>query len=122
MTTKKEYAKGGADPVTPDPCSESYYMHGQVGATATWDCCTDNYPKFQVSFGATNPFNGTAEAAFNGEEKQPVALVLKNPGIFEYTIKHIRADGTHKRVGPYCINVAPPTLFKIPPRKCPPEC
>ena len=105
-----------------DPYSPSLYLHGHVGGTATWECCTDSYPKFQLIFNASNPFNAVKKAAFSGGVKKPVVLVLKNPGVFEYLIKHIHSDGSHKVVGPYCINVAPPTFFKIPPRKCPPEC
>jgi hypothetical protein len=123
MAAKKKSSKNknSTKPI-PDPFCESYYMHGQVGGTATWECATPNYPKFQLIFKASNPFNGAQNAEFSGNSKRPLSLAFKNAGTFEYLIRHIMRDGSNMLVGPYCVNVVPPTLFQIPPRKCPPEC
>jgi hypothetical protein len=100
----------------------SHFMNGHVGSTATWRCGTPDYPSFELNFGASNPVNSQEKAAFKGTNDQPVELSLNNFGHFEYTIKHIKEDGTCVEGGPYCISVAPPPMFYIPPRDCPPIC
>ena len=123
MSAESEYRRNGNSAnATPDPYSPSHYMHGHVGSIATWKCSTENYPDFELDFGDSNPFNDEEIGTFRGTDKQPITLVLNKAGIYQYTIKHMNPGGAEVLLGPYCINVAPPPMFLIPPRKCPPEC
>jgi hypothetical protein len=95
----------------PDPDQPSKYFHAEVGGTATWECNSVNYPKFQVSFTGSNPSNKKVNAKFPGGSNQPVVIALKHAGHFNYKVRHTKANGTHKFSGPFPIIVAPPGLF-----------
>jgi hypothetical protein len=122
MAAKTKSSKSGIPAtVVPDPYASSYYMHGHVGSKVTWKCSMPDYPRFQLNFESSNPFNPERGATF-GPNGRALVLVLKNPGIFEYTITHFNKADNEKVVGPYQINVGPAPIFNIPPRKCPPAC
>jgi hypothetical protein len=119
-SSKSTKTGNGAEPL--HSCNPSRFLHGHVGSTATWKCGTPEYPNFHLNFAGTNPYSGTKTATFKGTEKKPVKIALNHPGHFVYTINHIKPDGTQVEGGPYCLSVAPPPTFLIPPRDCPPRC
>ncbi|HTA85298.1 MAG TPA: hypothetical protein VK729_03445 [Silvibacterium sp.] len=120
MTTKTKSAtvtKSGKTVINvPNPDTLPVYSKAYIGATIAWKASTPSYPKFQLNFGESNPFNGRKNAKFSGETGQPLALVAKNAGDFEYKITHIKQDGSKCHTGPFAIRV------QIGPKRCPPFC
>jgi hypothetical protein len=100
----------------PNPDKLPVYTKAYIGATIAWKASTPSYPKFQLNFGESNPFNGRKNAKFSGETGQPLALVAKKAGAFDYKITHIKRDGSKCLTGPFALNV------RIGPRGCPPIC
>jgi hypothetical protein len=122
MTTKTKSAtvtKSGKTVINvPNPDKVPVYSKAYIGTTIAWKASTPSYPKFQLNFGESNPFNGRKNAKFSGETGQPLALVAKNAGNFEYKITHIKQDGSKCHTGPFALNVQP----NIGPKRCPPFC
>jgi|SRR5271170_1144905 len=106
------------DPKNPQDCIE-----GQVGGTTIWECGKANFPEYYLIFGESNPFNGRKNARFKGSKDEPLTLVYKNAGIFQFHITHIKMDGSKIDRGPFCITIIrPPTYIFAPPHGCPPFC
>jgi hypothetical protein len=104
----------------PDPDNPLYNVQAEVGGTATWNCNTPDYVEFEIIFVESNPVDSRKKATFRGTKDQPVVLSLKTAALFNYKIRHIRADGTHKVTGPYSLGVAPPEQFDAHCKGCPP--
>ena len=119
-TQAKSYNAVNAVFNVPDPDNPLYNVQAEVGGTATWNCNTPNYVEFQIIFIESNPVDSRKNATFTGTNDQPAVLSLETAGLFKYKIRHLRADGTHKVTGPYCLGVAPPEQFDVHCKGCPP--
>lgn len=96
MANKKENQQPVNNKVVitvPNPDSLPLTTKIPIGGTATWKCSTSKYPKFQINFAESNPFNDRKNAKFKGSNSQPVALEVKKRGNFTYNIKHIKPGG-----------------------------
>jgi hypothetical protein len=121
MTTKTKSASPAKSGITvinvPNPDSLPLNV-ARVGIPIHWNWNTPSYPDFQLKFGKSNPFDDTQGATFSGGDDQPLWLVPKNPGRFQYKITHTKQDGSKFQTGPFALNVQP----DIGPRRCPPVC
>ncbi len=95
MATRKKFSKPVHAVVTvPDPENLDATSHVELGGRIEWRCETPAFPKFEIHFGATNPFNKTPNYILKGTIDKPVVRTAKILGDHEYHVTHIPLKGT----------------------------
>jgi hypothetical protein len=84
----------------PDPENMPFSTHAEQGGTLQWRIDSHNYPEFEIRFQGPNPSNANKNLVLKGSDARPVVLRLKTIGVYKYTVRHIKKDGTSPDPGP----------------------
>jgi hypothetical protein len=96
----------------PDPDNMSVSDRAEEGGTLQWRTESHRYPKFEIRFQGANPFNTETDLILKGSDDEPVVEHIVTKGVYSYTVRHIKKDGTSKDTGPmkfviHCIGCPP---------------
>lgn len=92
----------------PDPEKKPMASHAEVGGWMEWKSDSRDYPRFEIYFPDTNPFDESKGYTKSGTVDAPVILHPQKGGHYKYHVKHYPArQGPPIDSGPFLASVHP---------------